>query len=194
MTVSRLSGAVLFLASMGCASTHTPDPGAAVAPSSEPHSVHAPAEVAAYAIADSIRYSRPEFGTVYRYRGEGPLRPDVYVYPKQPNSTIETQAASFRRVLETNRRRGRYTDFRITTDRAWSPVEWAQGREMMIVLRFDQQSSDSYYHVFQVGDQFVKVRITNPQDEITVHQVHAFVEALLRTMARQAGPTRTNSG
>lgn len=63
----------------------------------------------------------------------------------------------------------------------------------MVELRSGRGCQDSYFHVFAVGEQFVKVRITATQGEVTVEEARSFVRALLTGMRERAESESVNA-
>lgn len=179
------AASVVVLAACAHGGAEAPTPAGPDHSPAAPAELHAPARVAGLVLADSVRYPDPELGAAYRYTGDERMRVDTYIYPREPESTLVTEAASFRAALEIYRRRGRVSDYRVATENAWSPVEWAEGREVVAVLERDGGSHYSYYHVLAVGDQFVKVRITAPEGAVSVADARGIVEAFLRGMAER---------
>lgn len=120
----RAAGVLLLLAVAGCAAREAPKQVSNTPPTPEPLRQEvplqrtAPREVLGYTIADSVRYPQAELGTLYRYRGGGPLSPDVYLYPRGAAGTVDSDAEGFHRVLEVTRQRGVYGSFEIDSDRS----------------------------------------------------------------------------
>jgi hypothetical protein len=181
----RAAGVVLLLAVTGCAARGPLEQASNASPTPEPLRQQiplqraAPLQVLGYTIADSVRYPQAEAGTLYRYRGGGPLSPDVYLYPRGAAGTVDSDAEGFHRSLEVIRQRGVYGAYEVDSDRSWSPIPEIPGREIVASLHFSEGIRTSYYYIFTVHDQFVKVRITLPKGQVEAETVREFVRALL---------------
>lgn len=193
----RVTGSLcLLIALAGCATSGSTAGSSEVAPATAPVRAHiplhaertasksAPVEIRGYSVADSVRYPRPELGTLYRYRGGGPLDPDFFLYPRGEDQSVANDAESFRQVLEINRRRGLYASYEIQIDRPWSPAPDTPGHEIIATLHIDEIIHTSYYYIFELPEQFAKVRITLPQGTAEMEAVRAFVVALLEKLGQ----------
>lgn len=182
----------VILASSGCASRADPgvpaqDAAAAITMSDMP------AEVGRFRVTDIHRYPDPRAGTLYRFRNDSALMPDVYVYPiNRPSlNPAREEGMNFGRVLTAQRNQRRIDSFVIMKQ---GPLEHTSGSTVIpgwhvyAVLSRRGEKMDSHMHLFVIGNRMLKVRSTYPQNDVDPAELEEFVAALLRSVT--GGGTR----
>lgn len=177
--------AVVLLTSVACAPRNPSvvQDKAAVAISSMPSSV------GTFRLGETQRFPQAELGTLYRYRNDSQLRPDVYVYPVIKGEAgvgtnpAHDEALNFESVLRAQQAQRAFDSFEIIAHRALeydAGTAKLPGWQVVARLRRGNQAMDSHLHVYMIGDQLLKVRATFPQGSVAPADVEAFVSALLK--------------
>lgn len=194
---NRLIGLVVA-ANLGCAAQTGPAvqvPVAGAAPGTGVALAIAdiPEELGTFRLSETHRYPDPSAGTLYRFRNNSELRPDVYVYPVAappggaPLNPAREEGMNFGRVLTSQQRQRRFDSFEILEH---GPLEHTVGSSVIpgwhsyAVLTRRGEKSDSHLHLFVIGDQMLKIRATYPQGSVQTAELDEFISALVRDITR----------
>lgn len=172
-------------------------PAAAPAQTDDPTTVvlSAPPEVAGFVRGDSTVFPDPALGRAFRYGGEK-QRFDVYIYPigseepgSAPGDVLLAQTQGYLQTLPVGVERGWYRDFRIMTDEAHdvdAGGESIPGRLAAVTLLIGGGSHVSFFYVFLLEGQLVKVRTTLPLPLAAENRGTEFNAALLAALRSTA--------
>lgn len=178
---------VLIAASQASLKAQTPAPAAI-------DTLAVPGEIGAFSLAETHRYPDPRLGTLYRYRNNSELRPDVYVYPpggptgSQALNPAREEGMNFGHVLTAQRSRRQINSFEIMKSAARDHIvgsDTVPGWHVYAVLETNRGRSDSHLYLFAFGDQMLKVRSTSPEGSVDSAELEAFVMALLRAVSAE---------
>jgi hypothetical protein len=151
-------------------------------PPGDPGTIDPPASVGEYVLVDSLRFPSAQAGTNYLYQQNDRLWYDLFVYPGGDGITVESEAADFLAHLD-NAKGGDFERYRILADRVWSPVDWADGREVVAELDTEAGTEITYFLVVRARFQFAKIRATLPKDELSIEGARDLSRDLLRAIA-----------
>lgn len=186
---------VAMAASLGC----TAHSGSVIQePDSErPLSItQVPQELGTFRVSETHRYPDPQAGTLYRFRNNTELRPDVYVYPVPtgrgavPLNPAREEGMNFGRVLTAQQRQRSFESFEIVGQR---PLEHTvrssviPGWHSHAVLTRRGEKRDSHMHLFVIGDRMLKVRTTFPQGSVDAAELERFISMLVADMTQEPG-------
>ena len=148
-----------------------------------------PIEVGPLRLTETFHYPEAHLGTLYRYRNDTELRPDVYIYPvsRQPESSgafdpAREEGMNFGRVLTAQKMRGQFDAFEILKSEA---QHLGEGRNAIsawhvhAVLERKGEKHDTHLFVYTLGDQTLKVRATYPIGSVEFAALDSFVGDLL---------------
>lgn len=186
----------VLLAVMFAATSHTPS--AAQTPAPAPVAVPTiPAEIGTFKLAETHTYPDPHLGTLYRFRNDTELRPDVYVYPigRRPESggplnPAREEGMNFGHVLTAQKNQRRIDSFEIlASERREHDVGsvMISGWHVHAVLEHNDAKRDTHMYVYVVGDQMLKVRSTFGQGSVDAADLERFVADLLREATHDEG-------
>lgn len=190
--------ALAIAANLGCAAqagpavelaepTEVRDAGATLAIADVPE------QLGTFRLAETHRYPDPSAGTLYRFRNNSELRPDVYVYPIDappgggPINAAREEGMNFGRVLTAQQRQRRIDAFTILEQ---GPLEHTVGSSVIpgwhtyAVLTRRGEKSDSHLYLFMIADQMLKVRATFPHGSVDDAQLDEFISALIRDITQ----------
>ena len=194
--------ASLFALLAGCASQGMPAP-----PETGPStsvSLQAPQQVGTFKLDATHHYPDARAGSLYRYRNDSDLSPDVYIYPVNepaerggPLNPAREEGMSFGRVLTIQQRQQRIESFEIVHHGPLVKTVGADtldGWQVHAILMMRGSKHDSHLQIFRVGDRMLKVRATFPQGKVANEDLAAFVDSLLegaiKRRASNVEPTR----
>lgn len=140
---------------------------------------------------DSTVLERPELGTLYRFKGLGGLRHDVFIYPSGAWGSPAEQAKIFLEAMEVEQQRGRFRSFELIEEKPRNIEAKASGRAVtfrghsvrILVKATSGQPFESYFAVFPHADRWVKIRATNPPSAETRKVIDEFQQQLLSALA-----------
>src|SRR5690606_15492959 len=148
-----------------------------------------PAEIGPLRLTETFHYPEAHLGTLYRYRNDTELRPDVYIYPvsRQPESggafdPAREEGMNFGRVLTAQKMRGQFDAFEILTREAQHLGEGRNaisGWHVHAVLERRGEKHDTHLFVYTLGDQTLKVRATYSIGSVEFAALDSFVGDLL---------------
>lgn len=182
-------------ASLGCAARSapvTPEPDA-----ERPLSIRqVPQELGSFRVSETHRYPDPQAGTLYRFRNNTELRPDVYVYPipaargAAPLNPAREEGMNFGRVLTSQQRQRSFESFEIVEQRALEHTVGSSvipGWHSQAVLTRRGEKRDSHMHLFVIGDQMLKIRTTYPQGSVDTAELERFISGLIADITQEGG-------
>lgn len=160
-----------------------------------------PEHVGAFSITDRHVYALPSQGVSARYSDGGDMRVDVYIYPVtgftgvREGEVVESARAlrrevrGFKEVLDTGKVRGWWDHYQVAYEEDASydvPQGHLPGYLVMTVLtRGDSTDADAYY-IFDVHNEFVKVRISMPYDQFAGGRaMTSFTDSLMHDIANE---------
>lgn len=139
-----------------------------------PADLVAPLRVGRYARGAGKDYGSPEGGVSYDYSGR---RTSLTVYFYARDSTLRALAANealfqetgrFKQVLEIERQRGRWDAYEIAFEEPDSIKVGGTvlpGRQVAVIIRSGRAMYVSFYYLYAVGNEWIKVRGTVPVAE-----------------------------
>lgn len=164
----------------------------------------APAQVGRYIRGARRDFGSPELGVSYVYADSadsGAVRLNAYFYERGPDArdlpaadALAREVAGFREALEVERARGVLDAYTIATGGAdtvavpGSARRAVPGYWLAVPLRRRGQVYVSFYHVYAVGNGFVKVRGTVPEAGWGARGIPEFARALVRQVLGAPGP------
>lgn len=148
-----------------------------------------PAEIESLRLTETFHYPEARLGTLYRYRNDTALRPDVYVYPVSrqheaggPFDPAREEGMNFGQVLTVQKMRGQFDAFEILKSEAQHYGQGADtiaGWHVHAVLERNGEKRASHLFVYTLGDHTLKVRATYPLGRVEFRALDSFVTELL---------------
>jgi hypothetical protein len=129
------------------------------------------------------------------------MRIDVYIYPVAgfsgiapgeavpPARALARETAQFKEILDSGMTRGWWDSYKIAYEEDESlalPEQTVPGYLVMLVTRHGKVEDASAFYIFDVRNEFVKIRITMPYTEFRGGRpMTEFEEGLITALARQ---------
>ena len=147
-----------------------------VATPSLPSGLKAPERVLTYTRGDIKDFGTRELGVSYQY-GEGPTRLTTFLYTRDSlwrgrpvDEALSEEVSRFKQALEIEKSRGRYEQYTIAIDHRDSvsvtmdgSTKFLPGHMMAVPYRSQGAIYVSFFYLYAVGDNWVKIRGTVPQ-------------------------------
>ena len=181
-----LPAAALFVAA-ACAA-----PRAAPSPPAQPAIGAVPDAIGDHRLVETRPLASGAAGTLYRYRGDTALEPDIYIYPltstaleggSEPQAQAQAESELFKQTLELQRRQGRFDEYTVVAER---PLRYRVGNvevagwQVQAMLTRGGEPRETQQHLLVIGDQLVKVRTSFEPGSVSPAQLKSFVEGLVR--------------
>jgi hypothetical protein len=124
-----------------------------------------------YKRGEAKDYGSPEGGVSYDYSSKGTSL-TVYFYARDTamrrlgaTEALEAETGRFKQVLEIERQRGRWDEYKVAFDDRDSVVAKGRllpGRQLGFVIKRGQAMAVSLFYLYAVGNEWIKVRGTVP--------------------------------
>ncbi len=160
-----------------------------------------PERVGAFVMSGHHVYETPDAGASARYSDSGPMKIDVYIYPVtnfsgvapgamvEPERALAREVMAFKEILDSGVVRGWWEKYQIAYEEDASldlPAGPVPGFLVMTVLQIDTTAVASAFYIFDIDNQFVKIRINTPFENFGRGQAMTdFQEALIAQLANE---------